>query len=47
MRRAPSRIVAADYNALKSAAKELDRGLGTVWAADAREGTHGGGMGLR
>ena len=26
---------------------KLDRGLGTVWAADAREGTHGGGMGLR
>ena len=47
VRRAPSRIVAADYSALKSAAKELDRGLGTVWAADAREGTHGGGMGLR
>ena len=45
--RAPSRVVAADHNALKSAAKELDRGLGTVWAADAREGTHGGGMGLR
>ncbi len=47
VRRAPSRIVAADYEALRSAAKELDRGLGTVWAADAREGTHGGGMGLR
>ena len=47
VRRAPSRIVAADHDALKSAAKELDGGLGTVWAADAREGTHGGGMGLR
>ena len=47
VRRAPSRIVAADYDALTSAAKQLDRGLGTVWAADAREGTHGGGMGLR
>ena len=47
VRRAPSRIVAADHDALRSAAKELDRGLGTVWAADARDGTHGGGMGLR
>ncbi|MCY3810645.1 MAG: hypothetical protein OXH15_02500 [Gammaproteobacteria bacterium] len=47
VRRAPSRIVAADYDALRSATDELDRGLGTVWAADARDGTHGGGMGLR
>ena len=47
VRRAPSRIVAADHDALKSAAMKLDRGLGTIWAADAREGTHGGGMGLR
>ncbi len=47
VRRAPSRIVAADHDALRSAAKDLDRGLGTVWAADARDGTHGGGMGLR
>ena len=46
VRRAPSRIVTADYEALRSAG-ELDRGLGTVWAADAREGTHGGGLGLR
>lgn len=45
--RAPSRIVAADHGALKSAARELDRGLGTVWAADARDGIHGGGLGLR
>ena len=47
VRRAPSRIVATEYDALRSAAAELDRGLGTVWAADARDGTHGGGMGLR
>ena len=47
VRRAPSRIVAADHDALKSAASALDRGLGTVWAADARDGTHGGGLGLR
>ncbi len=45
--RAPSRVVAADHQALKSAAEELDRGLGTVWAADARDGAHGGGLGLR
>ena len=47
VRRAPSRIVATEYDALRSAATELDRGRGTVWAADARDGTHGGGMGLR
>ena len=47
VRRARSRIVATEYDALRSAATELDRGLGTVWAADARDGTHGGGMGLR
>lgn len=47
VRRAPSRIVAADHEALKSSASALDRGLGTVWAADARDGTHGGGLGLR
>ena len=45
--RAPSCIVAADYGAITTAAKALDRGLGTVWAADARDGTHGGGLGLR
>ena len=47
VRRAPSRIVPADHEALKSAASALDRGLGTVWAADARDGLHGGGLGLR
>ena len=47
VQRAPSRIVAADHDALRSAAKDLDRGLGTVWAADTRDGTHGGGIGLR
>lgn len=47
VRRAPSRIVAADHQALSSAARALDRGLGTVWAADARDGIHGGGLGLR
>ena len=47
VRRAPSQIVSADYDAIWTAATALDRGLGTVWAADAREGTHGGGLGLR
>ena len=47
VRRAPSRIVPADYEAVRRAATALDRGLGTVWAADARDGTHGGGLGLR
>ena len=45
--RAPSRIVSADYDGLRAAANALDRGLGTVWAADAREGLHGGAEGLR
>lgn len=47
MRRAPSRIVAADYATVRNAAQALDRGDGTVWAADASGGIHGGGLGLR
>ena len=47
VKRAPSRVVPAQYESLKTAAASLDRGLGTVWAADARDGTHGGGVGLR
>jgi len=39
---APSAIVAAERSALLAAARELDRGLGTVWAGDARDGIHGG-----
>lgn len=31
----------------KGCGRRLDRGLGTVWAADARDGIHGGGLGLR
>ena len=38
--RQPSRVVRLD--AADRAAAELDRGAGTVWAADAREGFHGG-----
>lgn len=45
--RAPSRIVAVEHSALKEAARKLDRGMGTVWAADARSGLHGGAEGLR
>ncbi len=45
--RAPSRVVPTRYESLKTAAAALDRGLGTVWAADARDGTNGGGLGLR
>lgn len=41
--RAPSRVVAAEAAALEGAHQKLDRGLGTVWAGDAREGWHGGG----
>ncbi len=47
VRRAPSRIVAAERDAAQKAARELDRGMGTVWAADARSGLHGGAEGLR
>jgi hypothetical protein len=41
--RAPSRIVAAEAPALRGAHRALDRGAGTVWAGDARDGWHGGG----
>jgi hypothetical protein len=42
VRHAPSVIVAAERNALRAAARKLDRGIGTVWAGDARDGIHGG-----
>src|SRR4051794_23410299 len=46
--RAPSEIVpAGDRAALAAAAARLDRGMGTVWAGDAREGFNGGGEYLR
>lgn len=45
--RAPAEIVAADLDALSAAAERIDRGAGTVWAGDAREGWHGGSEGTR
>jgi hypothetical protein len=47
VRRAPSEIVPADGASLRAAARRLDRGLGTAWAGDAREGLHGGAVCLR
>ena len=47
VRRASSRVVAADYAAVSTAANALSSGNGTVWAADARDGLNGGGLGLR
>ncbi|MCA9563911.1 MAG: hypothetical protein KC561_10505 [Myxococcales bacterium] len=40
--RTPSRVVAALSGALDDAAKALDMGYGTVWAADNTDGFHGG-----
>lgn len=45
--RAPSEVVPVERRALTQAARRLDEGMGTVWAADARDGYHGGGEGLR
>lgn len=40
--RAPSQVVSCAARELRAAARTLDTGAGTVWAADAREGPHGG-----
>lgn len=40
---APARVVPVDADALAAAADELDRGAGSVWAGDARDGFNGGG----
>jgi len=40
--RAPSVVVPAQPEALREAAAALDRGMGTVWAADNASGWHGG-----
>jgi hypothetical protein len=45
--RAPSAVVAADPEALRAAAGRLDRGAGTAWAGDARQGFNGGAQLLR
>jgi hypothetical protein len=45
--RAPSEVVPAEAAALRAAAGRLDRGAGTAWAGDARQGFHGGAYGLR
>jgi hypothetical protein len=45
--RAPSAVVAADGEALRSAATSLDRGMGTVWSGDNRGGWHGGASHVR
>ncbi|MBW3604532.1 MAG: hypothetical protein KY460_06375 [Actinobacteria bacterium] len=45
--RAASVVVPADTEALRSAARGLDHGRGTVWVADNWAGWHGGASGLR
>jgi hypothetical protein len=45
--RAPSEVVPAEAGALRAAARRLDRGGGTAWAGDAREGVNGGAEYLR
>ena len=45
--RAPAEVLPARPAELRAAAARLDRGAGTVWAADARDGWTGGGEGLR
>lgn len=42
VRRAPSAVVRSRASELAQAAAGLDRGRGTVWVADNREGWHGG-----
>lgn len=44
---APAVVVAADPRSLRSAARAMDVGSGTVWVADNRRGWHGGATGLR
>ncbi len=45
--RPPSAVVPVDADAIVHAAATLDRGAGTVWAADARGGFNGGGEYVR
>ena len=45
--RAPAAVVPAQAAALRAAAARLDRGAGTAWAGDARQGFNGGAHCLR
>jgi hypothetical protein len=45
--RPPGVVVAADSSSVLAAAARLDRGAGTVWSGDAREGFNGGGARVR
>jgi hypothetical protein len=45
--RPPSEVVTATAEEVDAAAARLDRGDGTVWSADAREGFNGGGIYVR
>jgi hypothetical protein len=45
--RATARVVASTYDELSAAAREIDRGDGTVWSGDAREGFNGAGEFVR
>ena len=45
--RSPARVVPAQADALMGAHEALDAGRGTVWAADNREGWHGGATATR
>lgn len=47
IRRPPSEIVPVELEALRRASRRLDRGNGTIWAADASQGVHGGALRLR
>lgn len=40
--RPPVRVTSCAYDDLVAAARELDRGTGTVWSRDARDGLNGG-----
>ena len=45
--RPPSRVVPVELAALHASAAEVDRGAGTVWSGDAKEGFNGGGHAVR
>jgi hypothetical protein len=47
IRRGPLAVVAAEPGALRGASARVDRGAGTVWSGDAREGVNGGAMFVR